>query len=146
MTNAVSMRRLGPAIELLLRRGGIRGGCWDLALGLPACGLLLLLALLCFVFRCLGAIALGALLVIVHLERHDFLLLYTRMIQARPIMRSAEQHQFLVSTSDRRARVSGGSVRSCSDSAAAKLAFAHHTLVVVTEILHPVLIVRCLAG
>jgi hypothetical protein len=39
------MRRLGLAIELLLRRGGIRGGCWVLALGLPACGLLLLLAL-----------------------------------------------------------------------------------------------------
>lgn len=28
-------------------------------------------------------------------------------------MRSAAQHQFLISTSDRRARVSGGSVRSC---------------------------------
>src|SRR5271156_2967670 len=113
MTYAVSMRRLGLAIELLLRRGGIRGGCWDLALGLPACGLLLVLALFCFVFRCLGAIAFDALLVIVHLERHDFLLLYTWMIQARPIMRSAQQHQFLISTFDRRARVSGGSVRSC---------------------------------
>ena len=48
-------------------------------------------------------------------------------------MRSAEQHQFLISISDRRARVSGGSVRSCCRLAAAKLAFVHHTLVVVTD-------------
>src|ERR1700732_1137514 len=81
MTNAVSMRRLGLAIKLVLRRGGIGRGCGILALGLPACRLLILLALLCFLFRCLGAIALVALLVIIDLERHDFLPQYTRMIQ-----------------------------------------------------------------
>src|ERR1700730_11458798 len=69
-------------------------------------------------------------------------------------MRSAVQHQILIAMSGRRARCGGSAMgptcdrraKPAGDSAAAKLAFAHHTLVVVTKILHPVLIVGCLAG